>query len=176
MFTRCSQSDAFEVMTGTLDDPERFVKVVDIQCVQTTVDGGFSAWLPTVGAKFLPRWSRTRDESDLLPLEWPCPLEKGHHPKEPSVLAHCNCKGVSFDITRPDAKSGDFKASLPDTVTGYVDGEEPLPSAEKWWLPCDGRYVAGTCACTSCRLASGMDIVQVKDIHRLLARLSHTDN
>lgn len=163
MFAERRRYGSLDVMTGVLqDDAERFVKVVDHQHVESTVDGGFSAWLPIIGAKFLPRWRRSREESDLLPLEWPCPVAAARRKRDSQLAAHCHCGGVSFNITRPNDRSGAFTAPLPDVIKKYTNGEEATLTEEKWWLSGDGRYTAGTCACRSCRLASGMDIVEVR--------------
>lgn len=104
------------------------------------------------------------------------------------LTAHCHCKTVHFHITRPNASSHLPRSNFPDLMVACkepIASEQEKTSAliknphdEKWWLrPApplpqpqlaregsatspDGytRYLAGTCACRSCRLASGFEI------------------
>jgi len=161
MFTENKIAGTLDVTTGVLEDPENFVKIADHQHVEATIDGGFSAWLPTLGAKFLPRWSGTKDATELLPLEWPCPLTREKLPKSSVISCYCHCKGVNFTLTRPDSGSEACTAPFPDVMKNDIHEEGADSEKTKWWLSGDGRYAAGTCACRSCRLASGLDIVEV---------------
>ncbi|KAH6961735.1 Mss4-like protein, partial [Ilyonectria sp. MPI-CAGE-AT-0026] len=79
-----------------------------------------------------------------------------------ALQAFCACSTVRFHITRPNAASLLPHSNFPDLM--YPDGStddsiKGNPSGVKWWVP-GGRakYLAGTCACRSCRLASGFEI------------------
>ncbi|KAI1178854.1 hypothetical protein F4777DRAFT_535908 [Nemania sp. FL0916] len=92
--------------------------------------------------------------------------------------AFCHCGSVHFHITRPDAASRLPRSNFPDLMVAYHTGSAQIQNPEdvKWWLrPGKGlcstseaapslegveldRYLAGTCACRSCRLASGFEI------------------
>ncbi|KAI8957409.1 Mss4-like protein [Daldinia sp. FL1419] len=87
---------------------------------------------------------------------------------EDVLKAHCHCKAVSFQITRPDTSSRLLRSNFPDLTHPYATTPQeivPNPHDEKWWLRPRGkddpdltRYLAGTCACRSCRLSSGFEI------------------
>ncbi|KAL7621188.1 hypothetical protein AAE478_008505 [Parahypoxylon ruwenzoriense] len=89
---------------------------------------------------------------------------------EDVLEAHCHCKTVQFRITRPNASSRLPQSNFPDLVYPYCSTPREVytnPRNEKWWLrsPPGGnpeaeptRYIAGTCACRSCRVASGFEI------------------
>jgi len=92
--------------------------------------------------------------------------------------AHCHCGTVRFHITRPNEASKLPRSNFPDLMMPYHTGNSEIqnPRDEKWWLrpalnlraersgPASpekdrpGRYLAGTCACRSCRLTSGFEI------------------
>ncbi|KAI1475749.1 Mss4-like protein [Daldinia eschscholtzii] len=85
-----------------------------------------------------------------------------------TLEAHCHCKTVRFFITRPDASSRLPRSGFPDLTVPFATSPQDVitnPHDEKWWLrpqskdnPNLTRYLAGTCACRSCRLASGFEI------------------
>ncbi|KAI8627033.1 hypothetical protein F5Y19DRAFT_444051 [Xylariaceae sp. FL1651] len=92
--------------------------------------------------------------------------------------AFCHCKAVRFHIMRPDPASRLPQSNFPDLMIPYHTGSPDIknPGDVKWWLrpgqdPCSEgsqassaeqseviRYLAGTCACRSCRLVSGFEI------------------
>ncbi|KAI0109395.1 hypothetical protein F4776DRAFT_397146 [Hypoxylon sp. NC0597] len=82
------------------------------------------------------------------------------------LQAHCYCKNVRFRITRPDASSRLPHSGFPDLMIPFKTSPREVvtnPQNEKWWLcpqgdPNPTRYLAGTCACRSCRLTSGFEI------------------
>ncbi|KAI1141042.1 hypothetical protein F5Y05DRAFT_376162 [Hypoxylon sp. FL0543] len=82
------------------------------------------------------------------------------------LQAHCQCKNVRFYITRPDASSRLPHSGFPDLMVPFKTSPREVvtnPRNEKWWLcpqgdPNPTKYLAGTCACRSCRLASGFEI------------------
>ncbi|KAF2970508.1 hypothetical protein GQX73_g3049 [Xylaria multiplex] len=92
--------------------------------------------------------------------------------------AFCHCKTVQFHITRPNLASKLPRSNFPDLMVPYHAGSPHIqnPEDNKWWLrpgltsgfdepgtlsiEKNGlrRYLAGTCACRSCRLVSGFEI------------------
>ncbi|KAI0458469.1 hypothetical protein F5B21DRAFT_459811 [Xylaria acuta] len=97
--------------------------------------------------------------------------------REGEVLkAFCHCRTVQFQITRPNATSKLPRSNYPDLMVPYHTGSPQIqnPEDNKWWLrprlshhsmetetTGEGqlrRYLAGTCACRSCRLTSGFEI------------------
>lgn len=101
---------------------------------------------------------------------------KGRREKEEEVLnAFCYCGRVRFHITRPNSESRLPRSNFPDLMIPYHTKSPDIqnPDDEKWWLrpgidarargseekeAGPRRYLAGTCACRSCRLTSGYEI------------------
>ncbi|ORY60623.1 uncharacterized protein BCR38DRAFT_306178, partial [Pseudomassariella vexata] len=78
----------------------------------------------------------------------------------------CGCKKVQMRITRPNNVSSSCRAKFPDLLMPY-HSSDPLAVQNQghkaWWLrPADSskpnKYLAGTCACLTCRLTSGFEI------------------
>lgn len=62
-----------------------------------------------------------------------------------------------------------------DLTVPFHSGSSHNPQDEKWWLRASGtKYFAGTCACSSCRLASGNEIQTWAFIPKINIR--HIDN
>ncbi|PWY77194.1 hypothetical protein BO94DRAFT_193694 [Aspergillus sclerotioniger CBS 115572] len=75
------------------------------------------------------------------------------------LLARCHCGGIEFYITRPDSSSTKPTSPWPDLLAPYHSRSSRNPTDVKWWLQHGNtRYLAGTCACPSCRLANGFPI------------------
>ncbi|KAL4900499.1 hypothetical protein BDW74DRAFT_161515 [Aspergillus multicolor] len=76
------------------------------------------------------------------------------------LLAKCHCGGIEFYITRPDSTSENPWSPWPDLLVPYnSDASAENEEDVKWWLRAGKtKYLAGTCACRSCRLASGFPI------------------
>jgi hypothetical protein len=76
-------------------------------------------------------------------------------------VASCACGTVRFHITRPGPESRDAHSDYPDLLYAYNKTPPSIrsnPDREKWWLCRERKYLAGTCACASCRLATGFEI------------------
>ncbi|KAI0848188.1 hypothetical protein F5Y00DRAFT_94424 [Daldinia vernicosa] len=92
----------------------------------------------------------------------------GGDSKDIILEAHCRCKTVRFYITRPDASSRLPRSPFSDLIVPTATSPREIidnPRDEKWWLRPQGRdnpdltrYMAGTCACRSCRLAAGFEV------------------
>lgn len=75
------------------------------------------------------------------------------------LSARCHCGGVDFSIIRPNAASKQCVSPWPDLLVPYHSSSSENPQDIKWWLRADeSKYLAGTCACRSCRLGSGSPI------------------
>lgn len=147
--TANGNTPAWQVATGTMvasaESPSQAVPSDEHVHVNDTIDGGLSVWLDAPGHH--PSRRLTEQPS----------------PKTGDVLsASCACSAVRLAITRPDASSRIPSRRLPDLTHSDFTTPEAVkanPSDHKWWLsPCGTRYLAGTCACRSCRLATGFEI------------------
>lgn len=163
LFLEYSADGAWWVSTGTLDRSDGIVDFNGHMWIEDTHDGGGSDWIPTVGSKPLERWLVAPHESPSIALGWNAPDERplpASGTEDDRLHAHCHCNGVQFFITRPNAATLTAKSPYADLLVPYNSGRDASnPTNEPWWLSSDKRrYLAGTCACTSCRLISGFDI------------------
>ncbi|EQL35429.1 hypothetical protein BDFG_02916 [Blastomyces dermatitidis ATCC 26199] len=90
-----------------------------------------------------------------------------------TLAASCQCEGVKFFMTAPNHTSRSPTSPWSDVLVPYHSSTPPSaaaanPNDVKWWL-CDNgtKYLAGLCACNSCRLASGFPIQSWAFISRL---------
>ncbi|KAL9124903.1 MAG: hypothetical protein Q9217_005815, partial [Psora testacea] len=132
-----------EICSGALDweGRENLLQLTDHIFLSDTKDGGLSPWLP--GVKSWEGFSETSEEVTDISATYP----KQQQPEKPTsseLTCYCHCRSIVFKITRPTAASC-------ATVSGpYTDALLP---------PANGtRYLAGTCACHSCRKSSGFDM------------------
>lgn len=152
--------------TGLLDRTEGIMKWTGCKWVEDTLDGGISVWLNSItdadGSKReLHRWMLQDGEGGkLVPAD---ALQKYAPPKkeagEEKLHAQCHCGGVKFYITRPNAASKTTRSPFPDLMVPFHSGSNDNPENKPWFLRAnDTKYMAGTCTCTSCRVASGFEI------------------
>jgi hypothetical protein len=75
------------------------------------------------------------------------------------LTAACNCGGVRFYITRPNEASKAAVSPYSDLIHPFYEKKEENPNNETWWLRGNNtKYLAGLCACPSCRLNSGYEV------------------
>ncbi len=145
-----NEMEVLAIYTGILRDPKGTIDFQDQCCVLETGDGGLSNWLD-------------------LPKRTSCPIPRGLGSKEQEVMvlpreepdtrASCYCRNICFQITPPNVSSTSPSSPFSDLIVPYHSGPSTNSADEKWWLRANGtKYFAGTCACQSCRLASGNDI------------------
>ncbi|KIH87386.1 hypothetical protein SPBR_05052 [Sporothrix brasiliensis 5110] len=132
--------------------------------VDDTHDGGLAKWLPTVGGKPMGGYpGATR----------PVAVDPEHNvdPSTRTVSAACHCGAVQFEVRPPDmdpAASREPHSGFSDLLLPFATTDPAItanPGDVKWWLrPAKddhsqtSRWLAGTCACRSCRLATGFEI------------------
>ena len=161
--TRCgasiyeSNEDATNILlyTGILEieDPE-LVEFTSQCCGKETRDGGLSTCFNFPGCDetdhcILHEKTGVTDQSRRLEND-----EQGM-----DIKASCYCGGVQFIVTWPSEASTQPSSPYPDLLHSYHSGSSKNEEDAKWWLRANGtRYLAGTCACRSCRLASGNEV------------------
>jgi hypothetical protein len=148
--------------------------------IEDTKDGGASVWLKAQKDISMSRWLVEWDKSPQVPLNWRS-SEMGNTKDESAdpeekLRVHCHCNGVEFFIARPSEESLKASSPLPDLLVPYNSGKSAEnPKNKPWWLSTDrSKYLAGNCACDSCRKIAGFDIVQWTFIP--VAGLSLADN
>jgi hypothetical protein len=154
------------ISTGVVDKTEGIFEFKHHIFVPSTGDGGFSEFLPKIGDRALKYWEGHQEESRELTPAWKDSITKtaDPEPKDDRLHAHCHCGGVSLYLSRPNYESSPaFKADFPDLP---MPGPEPRDRQKEyeqnnWWIATSrSKFIAGNCACTSCRLGAGCEIVQ----------------
>ncbi|KAK0101617.1 hypothetical protein ONS95_006780 [Cadophora gregata] len=160
------QVKACVINTGLWDRTEGLINWTGCKWIEDTLDGGISVWFKDMkradGTKEgLRRWLRYDAEGgELVPEGSFLTLSKEAKPlKDDKLKAQCLCGGVKFYITRPDEGSKKAQSPFPDLMVPYHSHGSANPKNETWWLRDNNtKYLAGTCACPSCRLSSGCEI------------------
>ncbi|KAL9596576.1 MAG: hypothetical protein Q9219_005703 [cf. Caloplaca sp. 3 TL-2023] len=124
--------------------------------VGDTKDGGLSSWLESTCSSSRPEQSKKAPSTSAFMMK-DVAIDKSN---SRNILdCYCHCRGVQFYITRPDESSSDVSAPASDLLVPFHSQSPEKVSKTAWWLRANGtKYFAGTCACNSCRLASGYDI------------------
>ncbi|CAH0041136.1 unnamed protein product [Clonostachys rhizophaga] len=133
------------VVSRTDNDVIGEVKFKGHKHVSDTKDNGIAKWIP-FGSK-----ERVSEEADRSEID---------SAQSESLEAACACGTVKFHLTRPDAASLVPRRNYPDLTHAYCETSTSIlsnVSDEKWWVR-GRKYLAGTCTCQSCRLASGFEI------------------
>ncbi|CAK7204255.1 hypothetical protein SEUCBS139899_007010 [Sporothrix eucalyptigena] len=155
--------------------------------VEDTGDGGLAGWLPSVGGHAMDGYPDP-DASSRMPAELGTPDSR-------TVSAGCHCGAVQFTV-RPadfDPEASRYPHSgFSDLLVPFAATDPAItanPDNVKWWLRpakehnngdrssslCSyspTRWLAGTCACRSCRLATGFEIQTWAFVPRLCIILS----
>ncbi|KAF2201042.1 hypothetical protein GQ43DRAFT_334541, partial [Delitschia confertaspora ATCC 74209] len=164
MYLEYKHDDHFEAATGTfkLSTTDDIIDFQSHTWISDTIDGGASQFLPIIAGRQLQRYLQEPDQSEEVPLNHKThPSTTTEQTKQEGKLhVHCHCNGVQFYISRPTSAST-TKTSSPysDGIIPFHSGSNSNPSNNPWWLAPRGRYLAGTCACSSCRRALGFDIM-----------------
>jgi hypothetical protein len=134
--------------------------------IEDTKDGGASVWLKTQKGVPMSRWLVEWNKSPEAPLNWrsneAVNMKDAVVDSHQKLRVHCHCNGVEFFICRPSEESLKASSPLPDLLVPYhSDKSAANPENKPWWLSTDrSKYLAGNCACESCRKIAGFDIVQ----------------
>lgn len=125
--------------------------------VHETIDGGLSAGLTgpedQTSQVLKPLLQIGADEFQPLKIGSLLNDEDRSH-----LRASCVCGGVQFYLTRPDAESSECSSPWPDLIVPYCSRSPDNPEDIKWWIRDGQKWLAGTCACRSCRLGLGSPI------------------
>ncbi|TFK32353.1 Mss4-like protein [Crucibulum laeve] len=159
----------WEVAVGLLEQVDGIVKVKGHIYVGETLDGGMADHFISAGDKVLARYAQG-EGGEQLPVGWRAVLKKASKEGQQSeewIQAYCHCRTVSFIITRPNSQSSIPSCPYPDLLVPGTEentAKAQNPTDRKWWLRPTGaskpkKYLAGYCACASCRLTSGAEVL-----------------
>ena len=142
-----------DIPMGIFDKTNGLVELRGHIFVPDTKDGGLSAWVSNV-----PAFEGYANRSKRVQISsyggFTSAINEGTE-----IEAYCHCKGVRFKISRPTGASKELSSPWPDLLKPYISSRPENKDDVKWWLRAnDTKYLAGTCVCSSCRLASGFDI------------------
>lgn len=119
------------------------------QHIADSQDGGLSVW-------FHP------DDQHLDKKEMESSISKSVTAEKDYLEASCSCGNIKFHITRPNEASARPRRNYPDLMFPDKTTDNSIKrnvADEKWWIQGNGtKYLAGTCACRSCRLMSGFEV------------------
>lgn len=150
------------VATGTLKGPaestdHRLAEHAAHAHVSDTADGGAAVWLRNFNGHPI-KHAAIREE---LPPSSGEPLQQ-EESSDDRLQASCACGTVRYFVTHPNKSSYEPHSPYSDLIYVFSTTAADIvsnPQDEKWWIRGDGRkYMAGTCACRSCRLFSGFEI------------------
>lgn len=160
MYLEYNHDGHFEAATGTLH-VESTDGIVDYKAhiwIEDTPDGGASQFITHIGEIELKRYLQEPVEGEEVQLDWHSEPSDKKANKHGKIYAHCHCEGVEFYISPPNEASKTAESPYADLLIPYHTGSSENPKNQPWWLPRHDRFLAGTCACMSCRRASGFDI------------------
>lgn len=152
----------WQANSGSLDMADGIFDLHGHMFVEDTKDGGLSDWLTSIAGKSIPRWATWPEESEELSKGWQAFKNEAPKPSSTEKLhAHCHCGGINFYISHPSAQSANTTSPWPDVLVPFNSGPVDLPENESWWLRANKqKFLAGVCACDSCRLAFGTEFIQ----------------
>ncbi len=157
IYDKTTDLDVARICTGILRGSDRKIELRQHSFVTDTKDGGLSVWLhdAVAGKGKAHKNKQTKHTSKIRSV-----IPKADYvDSSPKLPGYCHCGGVQFQIIRPNKLSTELSSPWPDLLVPYHSGSSENKEDIKWWLREDGKkYLAGTCACDSCRLASGYDI------------------
>jgi hypothetical protein len=158
----------WEVSTGVLDKIDPSLHLRAFVRTGETRDGGLSIWLDehlssgnaNLASYYGPSPYLDFETSSHYTEDRPNHLFSVDSGANSNLQAKCLCGTVHFHITRPDASSFLPHSPFPDLMIPYHSQSPLIPNLrdEKWWLRPNNKYLAGACACRSCRLTSGFEI------------------
>ncbi len=171
-------SGVVERLVGPQCLPMQLEQYTRHEFVGDTVDGGLTVCLAAFRGEKIPLFMQGPDEEPVtfVPGQRRSPFVSHSDvteasagqteistgtasPSSTKLLASCHCGGVQFNITRPTEGSSELSAPWPDLIVPSSSGHSNNPDDAKWWLRAGGsKFLAGTCACRSCRLESGVPI------------------
>lgn len=153
----CDKSrEVWWVASGTIEHEGDVVRIMHHEYVEDTKDGGLATCLIVIADRSLSAYATMPDQRATYPLD------AGSQPlsgRDEKLHARCHCGGVQYYVTPPNEMSTNLSSPWPDLLVPSHSGHSENQDDVKWWMRAGGtKFLAGTCACRSCRLASGFPI------------------
>jgi hypothetical protein len=175
LFVHEKSTGRYWVCSGAIEHRGDVVRITHHEWVADTGDGGLAPFLTRIQQRELAAYAKdsvqqvvnfahenggedakpagppVRNEGPTLPTPFLRPRKKVH--------ARCHCGDVEYYVTPPGELSTELSSPWPDLLVPYHSGSPENKRDVKWWMRAeDTKFLAGLCACRSCRLASGFPI------------------
>jgi hypothetical protein len=166
----------YRVCSGTIEHSEDVIRITHHEWVADTGDGGLAPFLTRIQQRGLAAYAQDseqqivnfvhgnggEDSKSAGPGDWfiKAPrLQAPFRQHRENLHARCHCGGVEYYVTPPSELSVKLSSPWPDLLVPYHSGSPENNQGVKWWMRAEGtQFLAGLCACRSCRLASGFPI------------------
>ena len=176
LFARQTSTGEYRVCSGTIEHSRDVVHITHHQSVLDTADGGLATFLTQLQHRVLAAYAKDSEQQIVKPvdgrggdnaqlLETGDRSIDGSKSRVPSsrprgtLHAKCHCGGVEYYVTPPSELSGNLSSPWPDLLVPYHSGSPKNQQDVKWWMRAGStKFLAGFCACRSCRLAAGFPI------------------
>jgi hypothetical protein len=176
VFAEDKSTGEYWVGSGTVEHSRDVVEITRHEWVGDTHDGGLATYLTRCGQRGLAAYVEDSEQQimDLVderggqelklvePGEYfmrSARLQAPPLQHRENVLAQCHCGGVEYYVTPPSELSRKLSAPWPDLLVPYHSGSPENKQDAKWWIRAkETKFLAGLCACRSCRLAAGFPI------------------
>jgi len=162
VLARDKATNAYFVSSGTIEHSGDVVQIMGHEYVADTADGGLAICLTNIGYRRLVQYARSQDQPATFSPTNHRDAQSGSWPRlgrDEKLHASCHCGGVKYFVTQPNEASRQLSSPFPDLLVPYHSGSPDNHQNVKWWMrEEDTKYLAGTCACRSCRLAVGFPI------------------
>ncbi|KAF1965064.1 hypothetical protein BU23DRAFT_629208 [Bimuria novae-zelandiae CBS 107.79] len=140
-----TEGEEWYVAISMVDADESVWNIKDHFLLESTDDGGLSAWLPAIGGETMRKWKRGEKRGPAFAEtgDWKAPSTSEAVPSTAGkkLRARCHCGGAEFYISPP--RNAKVHGTSPENM-------KPKDKT-KWYALND--------VCTSCRLVSGCAVV-----------------
>lgn len=160
LFRHCVSTDEYMVASGVVQYHGDVIRVSEHNFTDQTLDGGPAWFMSGTGdSRAVTSAYTTSKKHKLISISNSELASLEHLKPEEKLRAQCHCGEVQFFVTPPNAQSAKLSSPWPDLLVPYHSASSQNLYDEKWWLK-DGqtKYLAGLCACRSCRLSAGFPI------------------
>jgi hypothetical protein len=171
MLIHVYEGDKWDVCSGVVyqisDGSSSLEVYTSHEFVDDTIDGGLAICMLRNGeGKDLKFYAQADNVEDVPASRYASTKKRSPVNNDPlgsndhgtRLRASCHCGGVEYYITRPTSASTAFSCPWPDLIVASQFAHSDNPDNVKWWIQGHNKYLAGTCTCRSCRLASGVPV------------------
>lgn len=147
------------VASGVIRHVGDVIKVAQHEIINETVDGGVVSFTQTAQGHIKRLSGEIGGKQMLINNTDSIAAQQQPLGVVDKTLAQCHCHAVRFFMTPPNSLSEKISLPWPDVLVPYHSGSSENFEDAKWWPRANKtKYLAGLCACRSCRLSAGFPI------------------